>query len=356
MDLPPCVRRKEAKREAFRYGEETPPDLLDGAAGAWTGEKTRQIATTSEAQSSEEPDGSTAARPWSPYGASSDDGLEVDGAPWARFSLTFSIRRGGASGRGGLSPGRRRVGRHPRELETSLTATVVGVMDRESWTARTDNIVVVDATRRRLVWIPRDLWSEVVGDRINVAYARGGHELLKAAVQDHGLPAESGLVLLRSGVERAVADLSVTVPVKRTQRYWYPLDPTSQLQDGRKLVRFDRPRETLSGERIHQWLGARQGADAHASAFPDLDRIERQQVLVRRLLADGFAFANALEDPGRVSVSGAHALRDLGAVRAGWSFETFGPVRNATIDGKRILLPGQRVLSARRRLLRRAGR
>lgn len=230
-------------------------------------------------------------------------------------------------------------------------ATVVGVMDRESWTARTDNIVVVDTKRRRLVWIPRDLWSEVVGDRINVAYARGGHELLRSAVRDHGLPAESSLVLLRSGVERAVESLSVTVPVERTRRYWYPLDPTTRLQDGRKLVRFDPPRETLSGERIHQWVGARRSAArVRAPAFPDLDRIERQQVLVRRLLEDRFAFAKALEEPSLVSISGSRALTDLGAVRASWSFETYRPVRKATIGGKRVLLRGHRPQSSRRRL------
>lgn len=237
-----------------------------------------------------------------------------------------------------------------------MTATVVGVMDRDSWTARTDNIVVVDAKRRRLVWIPRDLWSDVVGDRINEAFASGGHELLQAAVREHGLRVESSVVLLRAGVERSLDDLGVTVPVASRRRYWYPLAPTLRIEDGRKLVVFDPPCETLRGERIHQWLGARRSADDPPPTLPDLDRIERQQVLVRTLLQDGFAFAKALEDPALASISGSRAHGVLGAVRANWDFETFRRFQPATIEGKMVLVGRRRRPLSRRRRLRPVGR
>jgi anionic cell wall polymer biosynthesis LytR-Cps2A-Psr (LCP) family protein len=237
-----------------------------------------------------------------------------------------------------------------------VTATVVGVMDRDSWTARTDNVVVVDAKRRRLVWVPRDLWSDAVGDRINEAFAQGGHDLLEAAVREHGLPAESSVVLLRSGVERALEGLRVTVPVDRRRRYWYPLTPTLRLQDGRKLVCFDPPLEALSGERIHQWVGARRSADGPSPTLPDLDRIERQQVLVRTLLEDGFAFAKALEDPALASIAGSRALDVLGAVRATWDLETHRRFQPATVEGKMVLLGRRRRLLSRRRRVWRAGR
>ena len=231
-----------------------------------------------------------------------------------------------------------------------MTATVVGVMDSDSWTANTDNVVVVDGKRRRLVWVPRDLWSDVVGDRINAAFASGGHDLLQAAVREHGFRAESSVVLLRSGVEGALEGLRVTVPVDRTRRYWYPLAPTLRIEDGRKLVVFDPPSETLSGERIHQWVGARRSADVPPPTLPDLDRIERQQVLVRTLLQDGFAFAKTLEDPALASIAGSGALDVLGAVRAAWHFETFRRFEPATVEGKMVLL------SLRRRLLPSRGR
>lgn len=222
--------------------------------------------------------------------------------------------------------------------------TVVGVMDRDSWNARTDNIVVVDPERRRLTWIPRDLWSARVDDRINEAFARGGHELFQAAVREVGLPARASVVVLRMAVERALSGLRITIPVDRPRRYWYPLEPTLRLQDGRKLVGFDPPREALEGERIHQWIGARSSADTPAPRLPDLDRIGRQQVFLRRLLEDGRDFAPVVADAALASVSDAGALEQLGLVRPDWDFRTFDRVEPRTIDGKHVLV--------RRRLFR----
>ncbi len=213
----------------------------------------------------------------------------------------------------------------------------MGVMDRDSWTARTDNIVVVDGRRRRLVWIPRDLWCEVVGDRVNEAYGRGGPELLHAAMRELGMPVESSVVLLRSAVERAVSDLCITIPVERSRRYWYPLEPTSRLEDGSKLGGFEPPQGTLAGERIHQWIGARKSAASQPPRLPDLDRIERQQILVRRLLQTGFDFSRTLDDPARFAASDASALALLAAVRPDWALRTLDRVEPKTIDGKQVL-------------------
>ncbi|MGQ0640926.1 MAG: LCP family glycopolymer transferase [Gemmatimonadaceae bacterium] len=219
-----------------------------------------------------------------------------------------------------------------------MTPTVIGVMDRDSWTARTDNIVVADPRRRRLLWIPRDLWCDVVGDRINGAYERGGHKLFLAAVRELGIPVESSVVLLRSAVEHALAGLSISIPVDRPRRYWYPLEPTLRLEDGAKLVVFEPPQETLAGERIHQWIGARRSADSPPPRLPDLDRIERQQILVRRLLEEKFDFSRALDNPALVAVSGASALEQLGCVGLGWAMRTYDRVEPVTIDRKMVLV------------------
>jgi anionic cell wall polymer biosynthesis LytR-Cps2A-Psr (LCP) family protein len=218
-------------------------------------------------------------------------------------------------------------------------ATVIGVMDRDSWAARTDNIVVIEPRRRRLFWIPRDLWSEIVGDRINEAFGRGGHQLLLAAIRELGLPAESSVVLLRSAVEQALNGLRVTVPVARPMRFWYPLEPTQRLEDGAKLVGFDPPEETLDGERIHHWIGARRSADKPLR-LPDLDRIQRQQILIGRLLEEGYDFSRALVDPALVAMSSATALQSfaLGGSRHGWSFRTYSKLEPVTIDGKMVLV------------------
>ena len=221
---------------------------------------------------------------------------------------------------------------------STVAPTVIGVMDRDSWTARTDNIVVADPRRRRLLWIPRDLWSDVVGDRINEAYGRGGHELFLAAVRELGIPVESSIVLLRSAVEHALRGLSISVPVDRPRRYWYPLEPTLRLEDGAKLIVFEPPQETLVGERIHQWLGARRSADTPPPRLPDLERIERQQILVRCLLEEGFDFSSALANPALVAVSGASALEHLSAVGDGWALRTYDRVEPVTIDRKMVLV------------------
>ena len=216
-------------------------------------------------------------------------------------------------------------------------AVAVGIMDRDSWAARTDNIVVADPRRRRLTWVPRDLWSVTVGDRVNEAFGRGGHELFQAALGELGLPVGGSVVLLRSAVEGALRDLEITVPVERTSRYWYPLTPTARLEDGAKLVEFAAPRETLAGERIHQWIGARRSADTPPPRLPDLDRIRRQQVFLRRLLEDGFDFRQLVDDPTLVAISSPSGLGALAAVHAGWALRTLDWVEPVTIAGKMVL-------------------
>jgi anionic cell wall polymer biosynthesis LytR-Cps2A-Psr (LCP) family protein len=236
----------------------------------------------------------------------------------------------------------------------AMSPTVLGIMDRDSWTANTDNIVVADPRRRRLLWIPRDLWSDAVGDRINQAYGRGGHELFLAAVRELGIPVEASVVLLRSAVENALSGLRISVPVDRPRRYWYPLEPTLRLQDGAKLVVFEPPQETLVGERIHQWVGARRSADTPPPKLPDLDRIERQQILVRRLLEEGFDFSTTLANPALVAVSGATALEQLGAVGQGWALRTYDRVEPVTIDRKMVLVRHRSRLQAIRMWARRS--
>ena len=104
------------------------------------------------------------------------------------------------------------------------------------------------------------------------------------------------------------------------------------------------PAETLTGERIHQWLGASRDRWGHGW---DLFRIERQQILVRRLLETGFPFERVLADPALVSISDPEALKELALVRADWPFAILDDVRGVTIDGKDVLLLGRPPLVVR---------
>jgi hypothetical protein len=217
-------------------------------------------------------------------------------------------------------------------------ATVVCVLDRDDWAANTDNIIVADPVRRLLLWVPRDIWCPSLKDRINKAFARGGHELLHATLGELGIDVTNSLCLRRKAVERALEGLAIIVPVTEPLDLLYPLTPLSRIEDGRKVVRFRPPAERLEGERIHQWIGARRALSGKSG---DLLRIGRQHIFVRRLLQAGFDFRRALADPELASMSSTQAITELGAVRSSWRFATLDAVRPAVIHGKEVLLrPG----------------
>jgi anionic cell wall polymer biosynthesis LytR-Cps2A-Psr (LCP) family protein len=225
-------------------------------------------------------------------------------------------------------------------------STVVSVMDREGWDANTDIIVLADASRRSLLWVPRDMWCPGLGDRVNAAFERGGHPALIAALADLGLRADHSVCIARAAASQALSDVSVRVRVDRARVFRYPLAPEEPIEDGEKRIRFDPPAETLEGERIHQWIGARFEVGRASS---DLDRLARQQLFLRALLHQGFDFSRVTADPGGISVSGADALDELGSVDPSWRFETLRRVRATTIDGKAVLVRApwwRRALSA----------
>jgi anionic cell wall polymer biosynthesis LytR-Cps2A-Psr (LCP) family protein len=213
-------------------------------------------------------------------------------------------------------------------------ATVLSILDRNAWNENTDVIVRADPARRSLTWIPRDLWSPGLRDRISRAFAQGGNERLLAALAELGFPCEHALCLRRAATERALAGLAVEVPVEEPIDLWYPLAPTRPIEEGRKMVSFRPPRERLEGERIHQWIGARLRVDRPSS---DLERLARQQVFLRALLEQGFDFASVIAEPNLIRLSGDGALEELRQVDARWRMATFDRVLPATIDGKMVL-------------------
>jgi hypothetical protein len=234
---------------------------------------------------------------------------------------------------------------------------VVGILDRDDWNANTDVIVHIDPRRRRLTWIPRDLWSPQLGDRINAAFAKGGCRGLERSLLGLGF-ACTGVLCLRRGLTEAVlGGVTVTVPVKERLDFWYPLDPTRPIEEGRKQISFAPPSEVLSGERLHQWIGARYVVGGAGS---DLHRIRRQQALIKALLEQGFDFSAVLADSKRIRRTG-RPLPPLRAIRADWTMTTYDKLDNATVDGKQVLvpidpLPPILVLPLWRRALGRLGR
>jgi len=234
-------------------------------------------------------------------------------------------------------------------------STVISIMDRPGLDANTDNIVVVRPRRRSLVWVPRDLWVPGQASRINRAFANGSHDGLISGLRELGQRVQHSVCIERAAAEAVLSNVRVTVPVDRPLRFWYPLEPQRRLEEGRRLVAFDPPEETLSGTRVHEWIGARYQRDRPGS---DLDRIERQQVFLTALLRAGFDFASACA-PHRelISASSPAALQEARRVNAAWRSRTMDGLLRATIDGKKVLvkrrLPGR---LGRRDLRRRVAR
>lgn len=144
--------------------------------------------------------------------------------------------------------------------------------------------------------MPRDVWCPEVGDRINTAYRSGGHDGLLRGLRSLGFRVDHSVCIPRAATERFLGTVTVDVPIERPLRFWYPLSPQSRIEDGRREVDFDPPGEILSGERIHQWIGARTSRDA-GERGSDLDRIQRQQVLVRALLRQGSELSAVVGGP-----------------------------------------------------------
>ena len=214
-------------------------------------------------------------------------------------------------------------------------STVIGILDRDSWLANADNIVVADPSSRTLTWVPRDLWCPSLGDRINRAFLLGGMAGFLTALRELDFFCDHGLVLRRGATELGLENACVEVAVDEPMEFWYPLRPTLPLEKGQKIVSFWPPVERLEGERIHQWIGARKGLGRRTA---DWDRMRRQQIFVRALLEQKFDFQSIVSDESLIQMSTRAALEEVSGVDVNWRMRTFNRARPETIDGKMVLL------------------
>ena len=208
-------------------------------------------------------------------------------------------------------------------------------MDRAGWDARTDVLVIVDPRRRRLTWVPRDLWCPGLGDRVNTAFAHGGHPALRDALAEHRIRVERGIVLARAATERALEHATVRVPVDEPLRVRYPLHPTKYVMaDGEQVIAFDPPHEDLGGIRIHAWLGARHLVGHPAPTFTASRGSRSSSAPCSR-----WASTSPSSSPTRRSrMSGPDALDELRTVDAGWRMRTLGRPVDADRDGRMVLV------------------
>lgn len=140
--------------------------------------------------------------------------------------------------------------------------------------SRTDTIfyVRIRGGEARALAIPRDLYSPVVGGKINAAYARGGAELLKKAVEEAtGLVAERHAILTLESVARVVDAVGgVEVYLETPMRY---TDRAARL-----FIDFPAGRLHLNGEEAVKYMRFRH------DALGDYARLDRIKGVVSQVL------------------------------------------------------------------------
>jgi len=140
--------------------------------------------------------------------------------------------------------------------------------------SRTDTIFYVRLRggEARALAIPRDLYSPMVGGKINAAYARGGAELLKRAVEEAtGLVVERHVVLTLESVARMVDAVGgVEVYLERPMRY---TDRAAKL-----FIDFPAGRLHLNGEEAVKYMRFRH------DALGDYARLDRIKGVVSQVL------------------------------------------------------------------------
>jgi hypothetical protein len=211
---------------------------------------------------------------------------------------------------------------------------LIGILDAND---ETDNIVCVDNDKKTITWIPRDIYIFSFRDRIKQAFKIGGLSLFMRLVQKIGFPVTHGICIPRNMCMEALRTASIIVPIDRTLNYYYPLSPNLAIELGEKEVSFLPPKETLAGERIHQFIGARYRKNfAEYEDLPDFERIKRQQTFLKACLEQRFDFTRFLQPS--LAVSHPQAIEELKKVDLSYSFVLYRKCFPCRIGSKDVLI------------------
>lgn len=216
------------------------------------------------------------------------------------------------------------------------------IMDRNSWIARTDVIIICNPDNKKLFWIPRDLYCERISNRLNTAYGKGKDTLVIECLKDFGINVKYCICILPNLINENIIRLGeITVPIAITRHFYYPLHRHTNIEDGKRLIQFTAPNEILAGDRIHEYIGARFAADSKLipKHFPDFDRIRRQQNLLKQLLLKKSIFH--YEDEKNIQGINDSVIQILRSVDDSWTIE---PIRE--IDYKLCSKKGMCVVTS----------
>ena len=179
---------------------------------------------------------------------------------------------------GGTFEKARRAGANVVGLPHKVNILVMGVDERSDDVGRSDTmmVVTVDTSTKQvsLLSIPRDTRVKIPGygwDKINHAFANGGHKLAQKAVEDLlGIPMDYYVLVNFSAFNKIVDAVGgVTVDVEKRMYYEDPYDnlvidlrPGEQKMDGRTAIQYVRYRDEEG----------------------DIGRISRQQKFIKAML------------------------------------------------------------------------
>ncbi len=181
---------------------------------------------------------------------------------------------------GGKFEKARRAGANVAGLPHKVNILVMGVDERSDDVGRSDTmfVVTVDTSSKQvsLLSIPRDTRVKIPGygwDKINHAYAEGGHKLSQRAVEDLlGIPMDYYALINFAAFNKIVDAVGgVTIDVEKRMYYEDPYDnllidlkPGEQKMDGRTAIKYVRYRDEEG----------------------DIGRITRQQNFIKAMLKE----------------------------------------------------------------------
>ena len=244
---------------------------------------------------------------------------------------------------------------------------VLAIMDRNNWSARTDVMVIVNPTEKTLSWIPRDLYCKTIDNRINAVYRKGQELLFLSSLQKLGYQVQHCVCMLPDVVNACIQQMPpISIPLYKTIGFEYPLHRHEPIENGKRIITFRAPVEKLSGDRIHEFIGARysirigsENADqqkkqykkyymdtghpnyAQKNGFPDFNRMRRQQILVKEWLnthANTFHFTIP-HDPEKIKGLNETTISILKKIDQTWVLQPISETEynNIIINGNCVL-------------------
>ncbi len=215
---------------------------------------------------------------------------------------------------------------------------VITIMDRNAWTNNTDIIIFVEPSKKTLTWIPRDIYIKDIDHRINAAYRLGRDELLFKSLKSINYDVSYNLCIQPYAIEDIFNQIgTITVPVEHDRKFKYPLHRHQPIENGHRIVEFNYPFEDLSGDRIHEWIGARYAVDKTSSYSSDLDRILRQQILIKEILKTKKENIKSYKSEYIRGLNN-NILEVLDTIDDTWTYTRIKNLLTATINKKMVLI------------------